>query len=155
MRRLIVVLILVLNEVVQVREHRIILRFELREIRVVRNMKPGIQLREQYLYCVDLRIGEVFVCSKEISQKREVLRENGFLFECLRRRGIVLVLAGAPALRFEHIDDVLPAHEVDEAAVKRGAKLALLMLNVQRDNVFPSLAAVDHEELHKIGLSLT
>ena len=52
-------------------------------------------------------------------------------------------------------DDVLPAHEVNEAAVKRGAEFALLMLNVQRDNVFPSLAAVDHEKFHKIGLALT
>ncbi len=29
------------------------------------------------------------------------------------------------------------------------------MLNVQRDNVFARLAAIDHEELHKIGLALT
>ena len=28
------------------------------------------------------------------------------------------------------------------------------MLNIQRDNVFPSLTAVDHQELHKIGLAL-
>ena len=29
------------------------------------------------------------------------------------------------------------------------------MLNIQRDNVLARLAAVDHQELHKIGLSLT
>ena len=29
------------------------------------------------------------------------------------------------------------------------------MLNIQRDNVFPSLAAVDHQKLHKIRLALT
>ena len=31
----------------------------------------------------------------------------------------------------------------------------MLVLNVQRDNVFTSLTAVDHQELHKIGLALT
>ena len=84
-----------------------------------------------------------------------MLREHGFLFECLRCRRIILVLAGAPALWFKHVDDVLPAHEVDETAVQRGAEFALFMFNVQRDNVFTSLTAVYHQQLHKIGLALT
>ena len=151
---LIVVFVLFFNEVVQVREHRIILRLELREIRVVRDMELGIQLREQYLYRVYLRIGEVLIRAEEVPQKREVLGQHGFLLERLRRRRIVLILAGAPALRLKHIDDVLPAHEVNEAAVKRGTQFTLLVLNIQRDNVFPSLTAVDHQELHKIGLAL-
>ena len=55
---------------------------------------------------------------------------------------------------YKRQDDVLPAHEVNEAAVKRGAEFALFMLNVQRDDILASLTAVDHQELHKIRLAL-
>ena len=84
-----------------------------------------------------------------------MLRQYSFLPERLRCRRIILILAGAPALRLKHIDDVLPTHEVDEAAVERGAEFSLLVLNIKGDNIFPRLAAVDHEELHKVRLALT
>ena len=84
-----------------------------------------------------------------------MLGQHGFLFERLRRRRIIFILAGAPALRLKHIDDVLPAHEVNEAAFESRTEFPLFVLYVKRDNVFPSLTAVDHEELHKIGFSLT
>ena len=85
MRRRIVVFVLLFDEIIEVREHRIILWLELCEIRVVRNVKLGIQFREQYLYRVCLRIGEVFIRAEEVPQKREVLGQHGFLFERLRR----------------------------------------------------------------------
>jgi len=76
-------------------------------IRAIGNAEPGIQLREQDLYGVDLRIGEVLIRTKEIFQKGDVLAQPGNLSECLRRCPVHLAAAIRPRFRLQGIDGVL------------------------------------------------
>ena len=38
--------------------------------------------------------------------------------------------------------------------IESRTEFTLLVLNIERDYVFPRLAAVDHQQLHKVGLAL-
>ena len=76
-------------------------------IRAIGNAESGIQLREQDLYGVDLRIGEVLIGPEEIFQKGDVLAQPGNLSECLRRCPVHLAAAIRPRFRLQGIDGVL------------------------------------------------
>ena len=61
-----------------------------------------------------------------------MLGQHGVLAEGVRLAQLGIVIVGAaPALRLQHVDHVLPLHQVDEEAAHRFAHLLLLVLAVQ------------------------
>ena len=84
-----------------------------------------------------------------------MLCQQGAFPKGFRRCRIVRVAAVIPALRLQHIDDVLTRHKVGKAAAHSLAHFLLLMLGIQRDNGFAGLQQIEDEELHQIAFALT
>ena len=83
-----------------------------------------------------------------------MLRQQGAFAKGFRRVGGVGVSAVIPALGFQHIDDILPSHQVCEAAAHRLAHLLLFMFGIQADDGLAGLQQIQDQQLHQVGLAL-
>ena len=100
-------------------------------------------------------VAEVFVSSKEVLEKGNVLRQQSVFPKGFRRGFIFGVTAVIPAFRLQHIDDVLTGHKVGKAATHSLAHLSLLVLHIQCDYGFPRFQQIENEEFHQIAFPLT
>lgn len=123
-------------------------------VRGVGDAEAGVQLGEQNLNGVDLRIGEVLVAAEEVLEKGDVLGEPRDLLECFRRGGVDILNAVRPCFRLQGIDRVLAAHEVDIAAAQGIAEFLVLGLGVQADDCLTRLTDVGQNKLEQIALAL-
>ena len=139
-----VILIGAFHHVIEVGENRVILRPQRGEVRIIRHAAFPVHPFQHQFNGVDVRIGEVPVGAEEVFQKRDVLAETGTALE--RGRGIFLPRHSnsvhVPHLRFQRIDTVLTAHQVDEAAVELRRHGFQLMLRVQGDHGFSGFQAI-------------
>lgn len=120
----------------------------------VSNAEAGIQLGEQDLDGVDLRIGEVLVAAEEIFQEGNMLRQPCDLLEGLRRGGVEIFNAVRPCFRLERVNRVLSAREVDITASERRAEFLILGFGVQADDRLARLSDIGQNQLEQITLSL-
>ena len=83
-----------------------------------------------------------------LTQPRPLAKRRGRIF-------IVSLLAvHVPYLGFQRVDDVLPAHEVDEAAAKVPGKVDQLMLWIETDHALSGFDDIGQQELEQIALAL-
>ena len=120
----------------------------------VGDAEAGVQLREQDLNGVDLRVREILVAAEKVLEKGDVLGQSRDFLEGFRRGGVDILDAVRPCLRLEEIDRVLAAHEVDIAAAQSIAEFLILGLGVQADDCLTRLSDVGQNKLEQIALAL-
>ena len=140
------------NQVMQIRQNRVILRRQLLEIGFLCDAKPFIQLLEDDFNGVDLRIGEGLVASEEITQKRDMLAENGFLPERIGCGGIAVPGFG-PAAGLEDVDSISAAHQIQIASAKRIGQFLIFRFRVQDKDGFAGFQKARQEQLEQIAFS--
>ena len=138
----IIAFVLRLDEIIEVGENGIVLRAHPPEIGPLCDAPLGIELGYHDLDGVDMGVRKVLVGPKKVFQKRSVLGQPRVLSEGFRRRRIVRLSTVIPALGLQHVDDVLPGHEVGKAAAHSFAHLSLLVLDVQRDDRLAGLQQI-------------
>lgn len=121
----------------------------------VGDAEAGVQLREQNLNSVDLRIGEVLVAAEEVLKKGNVLGQPRDLLEGFRRSGVDILDAVRPCFRLQGVDRILAAHEVDIASAQGIAEFLIFRLGVQADDCLARLTDIGQDELEQIALALT
>ena len=89
-----------------------------------------------------MRVAEILVGAEEVLQEGYVLGQQGAFTKRLRRVGGVGIAAIVPALRFKDVDDILPRHEIGEAAADGLAHFLLLMFRIQGDHGFPGFQQI-------------
>ena len=120
----------------------------------VGNAEAGIQLGEQNLNGVDLRIGEILIAAEKVLEESDVLGQPRHLLERFRRGGVDVLNAVRPCLRLEGIDRILAAHEVDIATAQGIAEFLILGLGVQADDCLARLSDIGQNQLEQIALTL-
>ena len=121
----------------------------------VGNAEAGIQLGEQNLNGVDLRIGEILIAAEKVLEESDVLGQPRHLLERFRRGGVDIFDAVRPRFRLQGVDRVLAAHEVDIAAAQSITEFLILGLRVQADDRLARLSDVGQDQLEQIALALT
>lgn len=116
--------------------------------------EAGVQLGEQDLDGVDLRIGKILVAAEEIFQEGDVLGQPCNLLESFRRGGVDVFNAVRPCFRLQGVDGVLSAHEVDITASERRAEFLILGFGIQADDRLAGLADVGQDQLQEVALAL-
>ncbi|MPM17547.1 hypothetical protein SDC9_63943 [bioreactor metagenome] len=150
----VIVLILILNQRVQVREDGILLRGQHGEIRAVADAPFVIELAQHNFDHVDVAVSKILVATEKIFQERNVLTELGALPEGLRSVPVAGAAALVPGLGFQRIDHILSAHEIDEAAAEVFGEFDILMLGIKANHVFSRFEDIAEDELQKIALAL-
>lgn len=120
----------------------------------VGNAETGVQLGEQNLNGVDLRIREVLVAAEEVLEEGDVLGQSRDLLEGFRCGCVDVLNAVRPRFRLQGVDRVLAAHEVDIAAAQSIAEFLILGLRVQADDRLARLSDVGQDQLEQIALAL-
>lgn len=120
----------------------------------VGDAEAGIQLGEQNLNGVDLRIGEVLVAAEEVLEEGDMLGEPRNLLKRFRRGRVNVLNAVRPCFRLQGVDRVLAAHEVDIAAAQSITEFLILGLRVQADDRLARLSDVGQDQLEQIALAL-
>ena len=120
----------------------------------VGNAKACVQLGEQNLDGVDLRVREILVAAEEVLEEGDVLGQPRDLLERLRRGGVDILDAVRPCFRLERVDCVLSAHEVDIAAAQGVAEFLILGLGVQADDCLAGFTDIGQNQLEQIALAL-
>ena len=144
-----------LNEIVEVGQDGIVLRAHPAEVGLLVDAEFPIQLGQHDLDGIDVCVAEILVGPEKVLEEGDVLRQQGAFAKGLRRVGGIGVAAVIPALGFQHIDDVLPGHQVCKAAAHRLAHFLLFVFSIQRNDGLAGLQQVQNEQLHEIGLALT
>ena len=119
------------DQVIEIRENRIVLRAHTAEIGPLCDAPFRVELGYHDLNGVDMGIREILVGAKEVLEEGNVLCQQGAFSEGFRGGCIVRVAAVIPAFRLQHIDDVLTRHKVGKAAADSFAHFLLLMLGIQ------------------------
>lgn len=114
-----------------------------------------VQLGEQDLDGVDLRIGKILVAAEEVLEEGDVLGQPRNLLEGFRCCRVDVFNAVRPCFRFQGVDRVLSAHEVNIAPAQGVAEFLILGLGVQTDDCLAGLADVGQDQLEQIALALT
>gem|GEM_PF-2183805 len=143
-----------LNEIVEVGENGIVLRAHPVEVGALGDAELAIQLGQHDLDGVDVCVAEILVGPEKVLEEGDVLGQQGAFAKGFRRIGGVGVSAVIPALGFQHIDDILPGHQVCKAAAHRLAHLLLFMFGVQTDDGLAGLQQIQDQQLHQVGLAL-
>ena len=89
-----------LAELIKVLHDGIVGRFEFTVVGAVGDAESGVELGEQYLDGVDLRIGEILVAAEEVLEEGDVLTQSCYLLEGVGSGGIDVLNAVCPHLRF-------------------------------------------------------
>ena len=131
------------DQVIEVREDRIVFRSHAAEVASLRDSPFRIELGHHNLNGVDVGIAEILIGSEEVLEKGNMLCQQSAFAEGFRRCRIVWVTAIIPAFRLQYIDDVLSRHEVGKAAAHGLAHFLLLMLGIQRDNGLSGLQQIE------------
>ena len=131
------------DQVIEVREDRIVFRSHAAEVASLRDSPFRIELGHHNLNGVDVGIAEILIGSEEVLEKGNMLCQQSAFAEGFRRCRIVRVTAIIPAFRLQYIDDVLSRHEVGKAAAHGLAHFLLLMLGIQRDNGLSGLQQIE------------
>ena len=142
------------DQVIEVREDRIVLRSHSAEVAPLRDTPFCVELGHHDLDGVNVHIAEILVGTEKVLEEGNMLCQQSAFAEGFRCCRIVRVTAVIPAFRLQHIDDVLSRHKVGKAAAHGLAHFLLLMLGIQRDNRFPGLQQIEDEQFHKIALAL-
>ena len=143
-----------LDEIVEVGEDGIVLRAHPAEVGALGDAELMIQLGQHDLDGVDVCVAEILVGPEKVLEEGDVLGQQGAFAKGFRRIGGVGVSAVIPALGFQHIDDILPGHQVCKAAAHRLAHLLLFMFGVQTDDGLAGLQQIQDQQLHQVGLAL-
>ena len=143
-----------LNEIVEVGENGIVLRAHPVEVGALGDAELAIQLGQHDLDGVDVGVAEILVGPEKVLEEGDMLRQKGAFAKGLRRIGGIGVSAVIPALGLQHIDDILPGHQVCEAATHRLAHLLLFVFGIQRYDGLTGLQQVQDQQLHQVGLAL-
>lgn len=151
----VIVLKLILNQRVQVRENGIVLRGQLGEIRAVADAPFVIELAQHNFDHVDVAVGKILVATEKIFQEGNMLTELGALPEGLRSVPVAGATALVPGLGLQRIDHILSAHEIDEATAEVFGEFDILMLGIEANHVFPRFEDIAEDELQEIALALT
>ena len=131
------------DQVIEIREDRIVFRSHAAEVASLRDSPFRIELGHHNLNGVDVGIAEILIGSEEVLEKGNMLCQQSAFAEGFRRCRIVRVTAIIPAFRLQYIDDVLSRHEVGKAAAHGLAHFLLLMLGIQRDNGLSGLQQIE------------
>ena len=132
------------DQVIEVREDRIVFRSHAAEVASLRDSPFRIELGYHNLNGVDVGIAEILIGPEEVFEKGNMLCQQSAFAEGLRRSLIVRLSAVIPAFRLQHIDDVLSRHKVGKAAAHGLAHFLLLMLGIQRDNGLSGLQQIEN-----------
>ena len=149
----VIVLVGVLDHIVEVGEDGEIIGSHGLEIRVIVESPLPVQPFQHQLDGVDVAVRKVLIGPEKVLEEGDVLAQASALPEGGWRFRIVLTI-GIPQLGFQGVDDVLPAHEISEAAAQVGAQVDELMLRIEAESGLAALQDIAEKELQQVALAL-
>ncbi len=152
---LVIGLIFFLNQPIQVGQNGIIGGGEPVEAGAVADAELGIQLLQHDFNGVNLPVGKVLVSAEEVFQKGNVLTELAADAEGLRRIPVLWASVLIPSFGFQHIDDKLPGHQVDEAGAEVIGQILVLHFRIKGAHIHAGFPEVTQDELQKVRFALT
>ena len=99
----------------------------------IRDAESGVELHEEYLYGVNLRVGEILIGPEKVLEKRDVLGEPRHPLECVGRSCVYLAGTIRPGFRLQGVDGVLAGHKIDIAAAQSIGEFLIFGFRVQAD----------------------
>jgi len=144
-----------LNQPIQVGQNGIVLGGQPVKLGAVADAELGIQLLQHDFDGVDLPVRKVLVGSEKILEKGNVLTELTADAKGLRRILVLRATVFIPCFRFQHIDDELSGHEVNEASTEVIGQILVLHFRIEGAHIHAGFPKITQDELEKIALALT